>query len=283
MNNSEESSGIGSLGYIEDLEDRNSIKFIDSYDMYAPNRDIENSDLGFYETEDINNYQEEIHDIFIDDIEMNPRYQHISSEVEVQTDPFPDSNNRPTLIHAMPNIIYDQEAPYHNVRHTQVNNSVASSRIGFTNVPLRHRDDPNSSLPEAWLVYPKGQGHIERSLGVQSRNVESILSVPRSYTAKPINFAASLGSRLKQSFANINSINPSITPVEQFVHSDQENLVTPRSELTEEERREQRKSSAIKYGAGACCGLIILIALVVGIALLATNLGSGEIISILFF
>ena len=250
--------------------------------MYAPNRDIENSDLGFYETEDINNYQEEIHDIFIDDIEMNPRYQHISSEVEVQTDPFPNPNNRPTLIHAMPNIIYDQEAPYHNVRQTQVNNSVASSRLGFTNVPLRHRDDPNSSLPEAWLVYPKGQGHIERSLGVQSRNVESILSVPRSYTAKPINFAASLGSRLKQSFANINSINPSITPVEQFVHSDQENLVTPRSELTEEERQEQRKSSALKYGAGACCGLIILIALVVGIALLATYLGPGETISISF-
>ena len=244
--------------------------------MYAPNRGIENSDLGYYETNDINNYQEEIHDIFIDDIERDPRYQHISSEVEVQTDPFPDPNNKPTLIHAMPNIIFDQEAPYHNVRQTQVNNSVASSRLGFANVPLRHRDDPHSSLPEAWLVYPKGQSQVERSLGIQSRNVESILSVPRSYTAKPINFAASLGSRLKQSFANINSINPSITPVEQFVNSDQENLVDPEPELTAEERREKKKRSAINWGAGACCGFILLVSIIVGIALLATFLGPGK-------
>ena len=246
--------------------------------MYAPNRDIENSDLGYYESDNIN-YQEEIHDIFIDDIELNPRYQHISTEVEVQTDPFPDPNNKPTLIHAMPNIIYEQEAPYHSVRQTHVNNSVASSRLGFTNVPLRHRDDPNSSMPEAWLVYPKGQGQVERSLGIQSRNVESILSVPRSYTAKPINFAASIGSRLKQSFAgvnSINSINPSITPVEQFSNSDTENLVNSEPELTEEEKRERRKRSAINFGAGACCGLIILIAVVVGIALLATYLGPGK-------
>ena len=119
-------------------------------------------------------------------------------------------------------------------------------------------------------------GQIERNLGIQSRNVESILSVPRSYTAKPINFAASIGSRLKQSFAGINSINPSITPVEQFINSDTENLVNSEPEFTEEERRERRKRSAINFGAGACCGLIILIAIVVGIALLATHLGPGK-------
>ena len=67
--------------------------------MYAPKRDNRNSDLGFYDY-DINEYHEENHDIFIDDIEMNPRYKHISSEVEVQTEPLHDLN-KPTIIHAM--------------------------------------------------------------------------------------------------------------------------------------------------------------------------------------
>ena len=88
---SEESSGFGSLPYTEELDDRNSIKFIDSYDLYAPKRDTENSDLGFYENENTA-YHEERHDIFIDDIERDPRYKIISSEVEVQTEPFPDTN-----------------------------------------------------------------------------------------------------------------------------------------------------------------------------------------------
>ena len=270
---SEESSGFGSLPYTEELDDRNSIKFIDSYDLYAPKRDSENTDLGFFENEN-NSYPEETHDIFIDDIERDPRYKIISSEVEVQTEPFPDTNNKPTLIHAMPNVIYDQEAPYHTNRHTYVNNSVASSRLGFTSIPLRHRDDPSSSLPEAWLVYPKGTNHIERNIGVQSRNVESILSVPHSYTIKPVNLASSIGSKLKQSFATLNSLKND-TPVEQFNYSDQETLVSS-DPLSEEEKRERRKRSALLYGGGACCGLILLIAVVVGIALLATYLGPGN-------
>ena len=240
--------------------------------MYAPKPDNQNSDLGFYDSYT----HEENHDIFIDDIEMNPQYKHISSEMGVQTDSI-YGQNKPTIIHAMPNIIYDQEDPNNYQRQTYVNNSVASSRMGFTNIPLRHRDDPHSSMPEAWIVYPKGQAQVERSLGVQSRNVESILSVPRSYTAKPINFAASVGSRLKQSFAGINSINSiqQDTPVQQFTTSDRENLVTAES-LSEEEKREKRKKSAMVSGAGACCGLILLIILVVGIALLATYLGPGK-------
>ena len=270
---SEESSGFGSLPYTEELDDRNSIKFIDSYDLYAPKRDSENIDLGFFENEN-NSYPEETHDIFIDDIERDPRYKIISSEVEVQTEPFPDTNNKPTLIHAMPNVIYEQDAPYHANRHTYVNNSVASSRLGFASIPLRHRDDPSSSLPEAWLVYPKGANPIEGKISVQSRNVESILSVPHSYTAKPVNFASSIGSRLKQSFATMNSLKND-TPVEQFIYTDEENLVTT-DPFSEEEKREQRKKSALRYGGGACCGLILLIAVVVGIALLATYLGPGK-------
>ena len=239
--------------------------------MYAPKANNQNSDLGFYDSY----IHEENHDIFLDDIEMNQHYKHISSEVEVQTDPI-HSQNKPTIIHAMPNIIFDQEDPNNYPRQTFVNNSVASSRMGFTNIPLRHRDDPNS-LPEAWIVYPKGaQTQVERNLGVQSRNVESILSVPRSYTAKPINFAASLGSRLKQSFANINSLNSQDTPVQQFTTSDRENLVTAES-LSEEEKRERRKKSAFVFGAGTCCGLILLIIFVVVLAIvLATYLGPGK-------
>lgn len=242
--------------------------------MYAPKANNKTSDLGFVEP-DFNTYHEETHDIFVDDIEMmNPRYKHVSTEVEVQTDPLPDYN-KPTIIHSMPNIIYDQEYPYHNSGQTYVNNSVASSRMGFTSVPLRHRDDPNSSLPEAWIVYSKGAGPGGRTFGVQSRNVGSILSVPRTYTAKPINFASSIGSRLKQSFQNINSIQQD-TPVEQFTQSDRENLVSPEP-MSAEERAEKRLRSSKIYGASACCGLILLITIVVGIALLASYLGQGKI------
>ena len=254
--------------------------------MYlSSKRDNKNSELGYFES-DNKDYHEENHDIFIDDIELNPRYKHISTEVGVQTQPYRD-NNKPTLIHSMPNIIYDQEEPYNSlppqaqqhiqsyVNNTYVNpNSVASSRLGFTNVPLRHMDDPNSPMPEAWIVYPKGANPTERTLGVQSRNVESILSVPRSYTAKPINFANSIGSRLKQSFVNINSLQRD-TPVEQFINSDRENLVSAEAPVSEEERRKKRQRSSLVYGAGACCGLILLIAIVVGIALLAMYLGPG--------
>ena len=215
----------------------------------------------------------------MEDIENDPRYRHISTEVEIQTDQHPDYN-KPTIIHAMPNIIFDQEAPYNISGQTNnANNSDASSRMGFAStfsLPFRQRgDDPNLSIPEAWIIYPKGVGaNGSRSLGVQSRNVESILSVPRSYTAKPINFANSIGSRLKQSFANINSIKQD-TPVQQFTHSDQENLVSPEP-LTEEQRWQKRQRSALIYGASACCGIVLLIIVVVGIALLATFLGQGK-------
>jgi glycosyltransferase A (GT-A) superfamily protein (DUF2064 family) len=105
----------------------------------------------------------------------------------------------------------------------------------------------------AWVVFPKDQ-HPPPGQSL------------RNYTARPINFSNSVGSRLKQSFANINRS----TPVESI------NSNAPLiDEEDTKETRSQRRRTALMAGASVGGGALLLGIVLVGGTLLATSGDSG--------
>ena len=210
-----DSSGFDSM--VEDLEDRASVKFIDSYD--ANHQTITN---------------------FSDPRPTNTKATNTTSYTVI------DDHNHKTWYNTLPN---------------HKNRSVASSAMGFTSVPLEHMDGSHrqyNSLPaaaQAWVVFPKdGSG----SDGI----------TPRSFTARPLNFAASIGSRLKNSFTNINRVPTRETPIEAIEASDQAELIGP------EEKELDRRKGALIAGA-VVAGIAILILIIVGLSVGLSASGNG--------
>ena len=89
--------------------------------------------------------------------------------------------------------------------------SVASTALHPGHVTVNDSDFQSLPPGQAWVVFPKDSVHSSNN-----------------FTARPLNLASSIGSRLKQSFSNINRGTPpqSVTPVQAFFNtSDQAQLV----------------------------------------------------------
>ena len=92
-------------------------------------------------------------------------------------------------------------------------------------------------------------------------------SVLQNFSIRPVNLSHSIGSRLKQSFANINRS----TPVESITSVDP--LIT---EENARETRKTRRKNAILAGASVGAGALLLGALLIGGAFLASSGGSSK-------
>ena len=89
----------------------------------------------------------------------------------------------------------------------------------------------------------------------------------QNFSIRPVNLSHSIGSRLKQSFANINRS----TPIESITSVDP--LIT---EENARETRKTRRKNAILAGASVGAGALLLGALLIGGAFLASSGGSGK-------
>ena len=116
-------------------------------------------------------------------------------------------------------------------------NDDGTSPIGFQSVQL---GGSSRITPNAWVILPGNNAN-------QS-----------NFTAQPVNLTHSIGSRLKQSFAQMNGS----TPVES---------ISNEPLLFQEKKRPNSRKSAILAGASVACGAILFALLLVGGTLLATS------------
>ena len=126
---------------------------------------------------------------------------------------------------------------------------------GFQSVPLG-RASRVSEGPNAWVIFPKGSTVSE----VDHSN----------FTMRPINFSQSIGSRLKQSFAQINNS----TPVESISG---EPLIDEKPQNKSKVRR-----NAIIAGISVATGATLLAVLLIGGAILFSTSGTKEFRVFLF-
>ena len=113
-----------------------------------------------------------------------------------------------------------------------------------------------SEGPNAWVIFPKGSTVSE----VDHSN----------FTMRPINFSQSIGSRLKQSFAQINNS----TPVESISG---EPLIDEKPQNKSKVRR-----NAIIAGISVATGATLLAVLLIGGAILFSTSGTKEFRVFLF-
>ena len=107
-----------------------------------------------------------------------------------------------------------------------------------------------SEGPNAWVIFPKGSTVSE----VDHSN----------FTMRPINFSQSIGSRLKQSFAQINNS----TPVESISG---EPLIDEKPQNKSKVRR-----NAIIAGISVATGATLLAVLLIGGAILYSTSGTKK-------
>ena len=105
-----------------------------------------------------------------------------------------------------------------------------------------------SDGPNAWVIFPK------------TSTVTDPNSDPANFTMRPINFSNSIGSRLKQSFAQINNS----TPVES---------ISGEPLIDEKKDKGQVRRSAIIAGISVASGTTLLAVLLIGGALLYSTTG----------
>ena len=224
-NQSTDTSGIGS-SVVEDIEDRHSIEFIDNMDANRPQ---------IVPAEQIYPYQLQQQQRHTQFSPLPPNMQLVQNPPQMQ------------LVMGQNHHQY----PNNNVFQQSMHQSDFSNPSGFQSVDLinnNNRTSRTSGAPEAWLVFPKGAGR--RSNG--------------NFTARPVNFATSIGSRLKESFSNINKAKSS--PVERLLNE------TPEQRAA---RRKQNRKMALIVGSITALVCAAVLAIAVGVAIGATNNGGA--------
>lgn len=151
---------------------------------------------------------------------------------------------------------HQPQQDFHLGHHSDYSYPQSQSPFGMGSVHLSNNNSHNQNVREAWLVFPKDKRQNANAMVRQGR--QSL----RSFTAKPVNLAASFGSQLKNSFNNIHRIRE--TPVESF------NLIDETPEEKAEKRKKRRKSAY--YSAAITASLCLLfLAITLGAVIASTN------------
>ena len=128
---------------------------------------------------------------------------------------------------------------------------------------------------DPYLANLKSSSPTKWNLEAQTSNKEPIFFVTRSFKTKPDDFSNTVGSRLERNCVNTSSSKPEI-PVTQLTNSVQELIVNAEKQRSKEDRRRKKQKSCLLCGAAsACCGLISLLAVILGIIFVPTFLRTG--------